>query len=229
VNATRRTNALERRAAVHAALGDPIRLAIVDDLVMSDRSPRELGERLGVSSNLLAHHLDTLEVAGLVRRSNSSGDGRRKYVSLDHRVVDHLTLTGQAPVGEMLFLCTRNSARSQLASALWSARTGRPASSAGTHPARRVHRGAIAAARRIGLSLDHASPREISEVPKGVQVVTVCDMVHEEIIPQKSWWHWSIPDPVEPGLAASFDAVVQQLEARIATVMRTIRHQGGNK
>ena len=32
----------ERRAAVHAALADPRRLQVVDELAMSDRSPSEL-------------------------------------------------------------------------------------------------------------------------------------------------------------------------------------------
>ena len=45
---------------MHAALGDSHRLAIVDDLIVSDRSPRELSARLGIASNLLAHHLEVL-------------------------------------------------------------------------------------------------------------------------------------------------------------------------
>ena len=133
------------RAAMHAALGDPARLAIVDDLAVSDRSPKELGERLGLMSNLLAHHLDVLEAVGLIARSASAGDGRRKYVRLVRGPVDRLQIAGAAPHGDVLFLCTRNSARSQLAAALWTARTGRPARSAGTHPAPKVHRGAVAA------------------------------------------------------------------------------------
>ena len=46
---------------MHAALGEPARLAIVDELAVSDRSPKELGERLDIPSNLLAHHLTVLE------------------------------------------------------------------------------------------------------------------------------------------------------------------------
>ena len=49
---------LTRRAALHAALGDPTRLAIVQDLAASDRAPKDLGERHGVPTNLLAHHLE---------------------------------------------------------------------------------------------------------------------------------------------------------------------------
>ncbi|MEZ5269751.1 MAG: winged helix-turn-helix domain-containing protein [Microthrixaceae bacterium] len=70
------------RAARHAALGDPVRLSVVDELVVSDRSPVELSRLVGIESNLLAHHLDILEEAGLIERSRSSGDGRRRYVHL---------------------------------------------------------------------------------------------------------------------------------------------------
>ena len=70
------------RAALHAALGEPLRLAIVDDLAVSDRSPGELGERHGLSANLLAHHLDVLEAAGAIIRFESAGDRRRRYVRL---------------------------------------------------------------------------------------------------------------------------------------------------
>ncbi|MEZ5409207.1 MAG: helix-turn-helix domain-containing protein [Acidimicrobiales bacterium] len=211
---------LPARAAVHAALGEPLRLAIVDELAVSDRSPKELGERLGVTSNLLAHHLDVLEGVGLVARSVSSGDARRRYVRL---VADQAPLVAPPPrrqQREMLFLCTHNSARSQLAAALWEARSGRPARSAGTEPADRVHPGAVRAARRVGLSLAAARPRKLAAIPKRPQVVTVCDRAHEELAPTAAWWHWSIPDPVDDGSDRAFDAVVDELEARIRSVLR---------
>jgi DNA-binding transcriptional ArsR family regulator len=56
------------RAQVHAALGEPARLAIVDRLVIGDAAPVELGHELGMASNLLAHHLKQLEAAGLLER-----------------------------------------------------------------------------------------------------------------------------------------------------------------
>ena len=209
------------RAAMHAALGEPARLMIVDELVVSDRSPKELGELLSIPSNLLAHHLDVLEQAGLITRSTSAGDGRRKYVRLVHGPAPAAGLGAPAPRGEMLFLCSHNSARSQLAAAMWTARIGRVASSAGTRPAARVHRGAVAAARRVGLSLGDAVPRHVGEVPKGAQVVTVCDMAHEELAPSPHWWHWSIADPAETGDARAFDAVVKELDRRISAVLRS--------
>jgi ArsR family transcriptional regulator, arsenate/arsenite/antimonite-responsive transcriptional repressor / arsenate reductase (thioredoxin) len=209
---------LTARAAMHAALGEPNRLAIVDHLAASDRSPKELAERLGIPSNLLAHHLDALEEVGLIVRFVSAGDRRRKYVRLVRAPLASLRITGREPRGDMLFLCSHNSARSQLAAALWTARTGGPASSAGTHPARRVHRGAVAAARRAGLDLRAAAPRAVEAIPAGSQVVTVCDRAHEELAPEPDWWHWSIPDPVEVGTAEAFDEVVADLEDRIASV-----------
>lgn len=220
---------LSARAALHAALGEPARLAIVEDLAASDRSPKELADRLGIGSNLLAHHLEVLEHAGVISRSSSAGDGRRRYVRLRNDVVTQLDLRVNVPRGDMLFVCTRNSARSQLAAVLWRARTGRPAESAGTEPATRVHRGALEAAHRAGLSLDEATPRALGAVPRTVQVVTVCDLAHEQLGGESHWWHWSIPDPAGPGTARSFDAVVAELDARIASVTRTMPNQQGTE
>lgn len=205
---------LRTRAALHAALAEPARLAIVDELVLSDRSPGELVDRLSMPSNLLAHHLDVLQQAGLVMRSPSAGDGRRRYARLVQSSA--VGTTRPVPVGEVVFLCTHNSARSQLAAAMWRERTGRRAASAGTRPAERVHRSAVAAARRAGLSLQGAAPRLLEDIPDGVQVVTVCDLVHEELEAGPDWWHWSIADPVADGSPRAFDAVVRALDERIA-------------
>lgn len=210
---------IERRAALHAALGDATRLAIVEDLATTDRAPKELGERHGVPTNLLAHHLDVLEAAGLVVRFRSAGDQRRRYVRLVPGPLAALGVATVRPVGRMLFLCSHNSARSQLAAALWTARTGEPASSAGTQPADRIHRGAVAAARRAGLALADRRPTRIGRIAPRTQVVTVCDRAHEELDPTPTWWHWSIPDPIETGTAAAFDAVIVDLDARIRPLL----------
>jgi DNA-binding transcriptional ArsR family regulator len=65
---------LKRLAAVHAALGDPSRLQIVNTLTAGDASPSELSTRLGMPSNLLAHHLKVLQSAGLIVRQQSEGE-----------------------------------------------------------------------------------------------------------------------------------------------------------
>jgi ArsR family transcriptional regulator, arsenate/arsenite/antimonite-responsive transcriptional repressor / arsenate reductase (thioredoxin) len=210
---------IERRAAMHAALGEPVRLAIADDLAVTDRSPKDLAERHGLPTNLLAHHLDVLEFAGLIVRFTSAGDKRRRYVRLAREPYTALGVATSRAVGRVLFLCSHNSARSQLAAALWTARTGEVAESAGTHPAAKVHRGAVAAARRAGLDLGDAVPRLFDRIDPAAQVVTVCDRAHEELDPAPGWWHWSIPDPVDTGTAAAFDAVVADLDARIHSII----------
>src|SRR5918999_6005354 len=77
-----RDHGLVRRAAVHAALGDPGRLAIVDALLLGEASPSELQRLLAMPSNLLAHHVRVLEQAGVVTRHRSEGDRRRSYLRL---------------------------------------------------------------------------------------------------------------------------------------------------
>lgn len=209
---------IERRASIHAALGEPVRLAIVEDLAVTDRSPKDLGQLFELPTNLLAHHLDVLQGAGLIARFTSAGDRRRRYVRLLREPLMALQIGSNRPRRPMMFLCTHNSARSQLAAALWMARTGSPAESGGTHPAAKVHQGAIAAGRRAGLDLSSAVPRLVEHIDDDAQVVTVCDLAHEELEPASDWWHWSIPDPVERGTTKSFDAVVADLDLRIRSI-----------
>lgn len=51
---------LSGRVARFAALADPVRLRIVDLLTLGDLAPVELQDQLGISSSLLAHHLNSL-------------------------------------------------------------------------------------------------------------------------------------------------------------------------
>lgn len=211
---------ISRRAAGHAALGDPARLAMVDALLASDRTPTELGHLIAIPSNLLAHHLDTLATAGLIGRSRSSGDRRRRYVHLIRDALPGFTFGAGLPPQPALFVCTQNSARSQLAAALWTAMTGARASSAGTRPARHVHKLAVSAAKRADLTLGRVRPRHLDDVTrKPALVITVCDQVHEELNPPAAWLHWSVPDPVEDGHAAAFDASIRDLRRRIASLI----------
>src|SRR2546430_987935 len=112
---------LAARARVHAALGEPARLAIVDALALGDASPGEIGTALGLPTNLLAHHLNVLTEAGIIERSRSEGDRRRSYLRLRPQALATLTpahLQPVEPVARVVFVCTHNSARSQLAAAL---------------------------------------------------------------------------------------------------------------
>ncbi len=198
--------------------------------MVSDRAPVELQALTGLESNLLAHHLDTLEQAGLIVRSQSSGDGRRRYVRLIPGPLRSLyPVTKLAPT-DVLFVCSMNSARSQLAAALWRECAGSPAQSAGTHPAQRVHPGAIAAAERAGLHLHATTPRSLDDVVVlPPLVITVCDQAHEELGSERMWSHWSVPDPVARGTEGAFDATVVELRERIEAFVGTTAAQQGEQ
>ena len=213
-NVNAETLDVERRASRFAALADPARLRIVDALVLSDRSPGDLQAELGVSSSLLAHHLGILERAGLIERTRSEADRRRSYVRLRPGAFDGLTASPRREAKRVLFVCTANSARSQLAAELWRRASRVPVASAGTHPADAIEAGAIAAAERHGLRLRPRRPRGLDEVlDDGDWVVTVCDRAHEELGGGAA--HWSVPDPVRIGTDAAFDAALEELARRI--------------
>jgi protein-tyrosine-phosphatase/DNA-binding transcriptional ArsR family regulator len=209
-----------RRARVHAALSDPARLRIVDTLGSGDASPSDLGDLLGMSSNLLAHHVRALTDAGLVQRHRSEADGRRSYLQLVPAALDGLLPRGPVVVPRVVFVCTANSARSQLAAALWRRASTVPAATAGTHPADRVSPGAVAVARRHGLPLTGAHPQLLADVlhPEDC-VVTVCDSAHEELDRTEPVGghrlHWSVPDPVRAASDAAFDRAYDDLVRRV--------------
>lgn len=210
---------LETRSRLHAALSEPVRLAVIDQLSVSDRSPKELGDLLGVASNLLAHHLEVLEQVAVITRHRSAGDGRRRYVALNRSVAGSFAVPPNLQSDSVLFVCSANSARSQLAAALWSATTGRVAQSAGTNPAERIHPLAVAAAERAGITLGDSAPRSLGEVSgQPTLVITVCDNAHEETDAPLGWLHWSVPDPVHAESAEAFEAVVEELRQRISVL-----------
>jgi arsenate reductase len=135
------------------------------------------------------------------------------------------------PRARVLFLCTGNSCRSQLAEAIVNARLGDvwEACSAGTRPAGYIHPKALQVLREIGI--EHAgrskSVGEVSDVPFDL-VVTVCDSAAEEC---PVWLgpgrrvHHSFPDPAravgsEAEVLAAFrqvrDAIVAEIPALLA-------------
>lgn len=220
---------VERRAMLHAALSEPVRLTVVDALARQDASPGELATLVGLSSNLLAHHLKVLDDAGVIRRARSEGDGRRNYVQLrlDDPMVWAAAQIGLDPVPpsrvpRVVFVCTANSARSQLAAARWNAISRVPATSAGTHPASRVHPRAAAVGRRHGLNLP-TRPSAVDEVVRDDDLlIAVCDNVHEELDASQARLHWSIPDPVRIDTDDAFEAAYADIARRVERLAATI-------
>jgi protein-tyrosine-phosphatase len=207
------TPSVERRARLHAALADPARLGMVDALTWGDAAPSELAALLQMPSNLLAHHVNVLQGVGLVARRQSEADRRRSYLHLVPAVLDDLASPGRRPASRVLFVCTANTARSQLAAALWRRSSRVPAASAGTHPAERIDPRALAAAERFHLPLPRRRPRSVDDVRvEGDLVITVCDRAHEEV---GGDLHWSVADPVSAGTDAAFERALDELARRV--------------
>ena len=238
---------LVERAHAFAALGEPVRLLMVDHLTYGDASPGELCAVTGLATNVLAFHLQTLEDAGLVRRLRSEGDRRRAYVQLRWEDPDVATLVeasaavahppADATVPRVLFVCTHNSARSQLAAARWSQVSDIPAASAGTHPAAHVHPRTLTVARRHDLGLSAPRTRSVDDaLQPGDLLVAVCDNAHEELTAApptqpltrpagavgRGWLHWAIPDPVTLNTDGAFETTYADITHRITRLAHAL-------
>ena len=118
----------------------------------------------------------------------------------------------------ILFLCTHNSARSQMAEGLLRA-LGRgefEVASAGT-VATRVRPEAIAAMRELGIDISGQSSKTLQQFLGGEwdEVITVCDSANEScpVFPgAKERRHWSIDDP--SGVTGS-DELKQHIEQEL--------------
>lgn len=204
------------RSSIFAALADPGRLAIVDRLLLGDVSPTEIQLLMSMPSNLVAHHIRVLEKARIVQRVRSEGDRRRTYLRVNIHALDAIVPSVARKTERVVFVCTQNSARSQLAAAIWNRRRSVPAASAGTHPASEMHPEALAVARRRNLPMEPRTPRHLDDVltPDDL-IIAVCDSAHEELPVNLSRIHWSIPDPAHSSLPDAFDWAFDELTHRI--------------
>jgi protein-tyrosine-phosphatase len=128
------------------------------------------------------------------------------------------------PAPRVVFVCTHNSARSQLAVAVWAASSRVPVASAGTYPADRVHPAAVAVARRHNLPFKRVRTAHLDAVLRPDDlVVAVCDNAHEEL---GARWpnrlHWSVPDPVRVGTDEAFEHALELIQERVDRLAATI-------
>jgi protein-tyrosine-phosphatase len=133
-------------------------------------------------------------------------------------------------VSRVVFVCTRNSARSQLAAALWRSRGAGRAVSAGTEPASRIHPRAARVARRHGLALDGSRPVHVADVLRADDlVVAVCDNAHENLSgPIRRRLHWSVPDPARSDTDEAFEAAYDDLARRIDRLVPALNIGAGD-
>lgn len=238
-------------------VGHPHRWRVLSELAQSDLRVGELSSRLGEPQNLVSYHLRELRRGGLVSARKSAADGRDTYYRVDLRACTGLLAAagtalhpgarlvpeGPSPSGfdeplgaSVLFLCTGNSARSQMAEGFLVHHSGGAveAASAGSHP-KPLHPAAVRvmAARGIDISghrsthLDECLGRRVTDV------VTLCDRVREvcpELPGHPVTSHWSIPDPAaadETAGDAAFERAAEEIEERVLLLLATLRHRAG--
>jgi protein-tyrosine-phosphatase/DNA-binding transcriptional ArsR family regulator len=236
-------------ARVLQLLGDPHRWQLLTELAESDRRVGELTELVGDRQSLVSYHLGELRKAGLVEARRSAADGRDTYYRADlGRCAELLVEAGAAlhpalrlelvpppsapqphPGGrtpKVLFLCTGNSARSQMAEALLEHRSGHTiqARSAGSHP-KPLHPNAVQVMAERGIDISDRSTKQLSRFARSRfdRVITLCDKV-KEVCPEfpgsPSTAHWSMPDPAAEGDGdeasyAAFVRTADEIEGRV--------------
>jgi ArsR family transcriptional regulator, arsenate/arsenite/antimonite-responsive transcriptional repressor / arsenate reductase (thioredoxin) len=233
--------------------GHPLRWRLLSELARSDRRVGELCELAGRRQSLVSYHLRQLRDGGLVSLRRSAADGRDTYYVLElARCGELLTSAGmslhpglaptlrphskrgrRATVARVLFLCTGNSARSQMAEALASRLSGGAvsAASAGSHP-KPLHPNAVRVMRRRGIDLAGRRSKHLDEFDgeRFDYVVSLCDRVREvcpEFPGRPSLIHWSIPDPARgPGTheetLPAFERTATELCTRIGFLIAAI-------
>ena len=229
-------------------VSNPLRWRLLRSLVQSDRTVRELMALIDEPQSLVSYHLRLLREGGLVNAHRSSADGRDSYYAIDlaacrealqlaaralHPSMRLATAAPERPYTEgsrrrsrVLFLCTGNSARSQIAEALlehMSAGAIR-AASAGSHP-KALHPNAIRVMHKRGIDISSNRTKHLDEfrADRFDTVITLCDRVRE-VCPafpsQPELVHWSIPDPALADASdrrsyPAFERTAADIETRI--------------
>jgi protein-tyrosine-phosphatase/DNA-binding transcriptional ArsR family regulator len=235
--------------------GHPLRWRLLTELARSDRQVRELKVLTGERQSLVSYHLGQLRAGGLVSTRRSSADRRDAYYRIDlARCAELLAAAGAGlhpalrlvPVpaervrvrARILFLCTGNSARSQMAEAFAEQLAGDTitAASAGSHP-KTLHPNAVRAMLEHGIDIAGRRAKHMSTFAgqRFDYVVSLCDRVREvcpEFPGHPEMIHWSIADPASGGgrdaeTYPSFRAVAADLHSRIGYLLGRLGHAGG--
>ena len=239
-------------------LAHDIRWRILLALVKSDYRVNELVKLIKQPPNLVSYHLKRLRLKQLVTERRSSADSRDIYYSLNLDQFRQLYFeTGQAlhpalsnptpqsdsqaenltyPPVRVLFLCTHNSARSQMAEGLLRELGHNQVEvfSAGSEPTS-IHPLAIKVMSDRGIDLRSHRAKHLEEFlgQNFDYVITVCDRVREACPmfpgdPEKT--HWSFPDPaaIEGNLQTQekgFEDTARELIIRIQYLLLMIERR----
>jgi protein-tyrosine-phosphatase/DNA-binding transcriptional ArsR family regulator len=237
-------------------LANDIRWQLVRTLAYSDYRVQELVAHLGRPLNLVSYHLKQLRQHHLVLEHRSAADARDIYYHLDiarlHQLymssgeglhpalgmaavaADSTTLNSPTPI-RILFLCTHNSARSQMAEALMCRHGGAQVEvfSAGSDPAP-IHPDAVTvmATHDIDSSRQQSKSMEAFYKTAFDYVITVCDRARETcpVFPNDpERIHWSFPDPSaipDPNARLQqFETIARELVQRISYLLILINRK----
>jgi protein-tyrosine-phosphatase len=229
---------------------------LLSELARSDRRVRELRGLIGEPQSLVSYHLGRLRAARLVSTRRSSFDARDTYYRAElarcgellagvgaalHPSLQLVTAppaeprSGRGAPLRVLFLCTGNSARSQMAEALIERVAGArvKAFSAGSHP-KPLHDNAVRVMAGYGVDLAGRRSKPINEFAgrRFDYVISLCDRVREvcpEFEDAPETMHWSIADPAREGDTDSecypaFERTAAELDDRIRFLMQLIDH-----
>lgn len=232
-------------------VGHPLRWRLLSELAHSDRRVGELCELAGLRQSLVSYHLRQLREGGLVSTRRSAADGRDSYYMVDLAGCCESFMSAGASLhpglatprrhaprqgavlARVLFLCTGNSARSQIAEALAERLSDGAvrAVSAGSHP-KPLHPNAVSVMSDRGIDLSGRPSKHLAEFAgeRFDYVITLCDKVREacpEFPRAPEPIHWSIPDPArEPGsdeeTLPAFERTADELHTRIAFLVEAI-------
>ncbi len=241
------------------ALADDTRLDIVRLLVLTDLKAGEIVTQLHAPQNAVSYHLRQLRAFGLLRDRQSSFDARDVYYSVDLQRLQTLFFAAGdalhpgiapgshgatsslavAPRLRVLFLCTHNSARSQMAEGIMRQLGGDQVevASAGT-AVRAVHPLAIQMLDEWGIDASQHTSKTLDQY-RGQSfdyVITVCDRARESCPvfpgdPQRI--HWSFPDPTlieDPKQQLrAFRAIRAELATRIRYLLNLPHPKTGSR
>lgn len=230
-----------------------MRWRLLGELAHSDRRVGELCSLIAEPQSLVSYHLSRLRGERVVFGRRSTADGRDVYYVLDldrcHKLLSgagvalhpglRLSRSARSPVSgrerpaRVLFLCTGNSARSQIAEALTQHLAGGDvdAVSAGSAP-KPLHPLAVRVLAERGIDIAGRHSKHLDEFSgcRFDYVVSLCDRVREvcpEFPAQPDLIHWSVPDPSrESALGgdryAAFHRTLVELETRIGFLLEVI-------
>ena len=225
-----------------------LRWQILQVLANSDLTVQEITAVLGQPQNLVSFHLHKLHQAQLILEHQSIADARQVYYGLNFPMVDELFQSlgellhpalANPPMRDakklenvrVLFLCTHNSARSQMAEGILRAQSHNQIQvfSAGTDPLA-VHPLAVRVMAEQGIDLRQATSKSLDQFRNQSfdYIITVCDRAREKcpIFPgNPARIHWSIPDPTEASGTAeerykAFKEVAGQLTRRTRYLLK---------